>query len=400
MLDHFEGRATHYFWGDGRVKTAFSLIKIDIDCHKVGDLITAMAFAEHLRDNYFANLYFESSTNGNGIHAYLIIDKRGFGDIRLHSLCQTLDKSLKAIHRMWQVINPHLPVELVEVKGQPPRITWEQNGTMREFTSGQFAKLPRELQTRFEEFRNTPVLDQIQINALHKEVANQPIVIPFPKVSKASKAKGSLTGSVVKRETLDEYPAYLSLAQRLMPESIKTTGREVATAEDLAIFLMILGVCTKAMNSDGSMPTRRFQRNWECLHENGDINRPWNGKRFTTLRNFLSREGFLDWDDVHYIPGPMSPTGKGESARWCASEALLDLIDRERKKHLCGDSREVSLEGEQHFDIQEREEHLCGDSQELPMQKSSQPEWIRLFRLENYPRPTLSPSLWHLRKAG
>src|SRR3954470_23934495 len=52
MLDHFEGRATHYFWGDGRVITAFSLTKIDIDCHRIGDQTSARAFAEYLRDNY------------------------------------------------------------------------------------------------------------------------------------------------------------------------------------------------------------------------------------------------------------------------------------------------------------------------------------------------------------
>jgi hypothetical protein len=400
MLDHFEGRATHYFWADGRFWTAFCLLKIDIDCHHFGGLRSARAFAEHLRGQHFPDLYIEPSTNGNGVHAYVIIDKRGFDAKRLHSLCRTLNRALKTIHTLWQARNPDLPVELVEIKGQPPRITWEQDGTMRVFTSGQFAKLPRELLTRFEEFRNTTVLDQAKINALHDEVVNQPIVIPFPKAPKAIKAKGSLTGSIVKRETLGEYPAYLSLAQRLMPEPIKTSGREVATAEDLAIFLMILKACIGAMNSDGSMPTRRFQRNWESLHENGDVVRPWNGKRYTALRNFLSREGYLDWDDVHYIPGAMSPTGKGEAARWCAAEALLDLIDQEREGHLCGASQEVSVEGEQDFDEREREEHLCGDSQAIPVQEIPQPEWIRLLKLENYPRPTLSPTIWRLRKAG
>jgi hypothetical protein len=44
---HLRGEATHYFWADGRVKTPRTLIKVDIDCHEVGNFQTARAFAEY-----------------------------------------------------------------------------------------------------------------------------------------------------------------------------------------------------------------------------------------------------------------------------------------------------------------------------------------------------------------
>src|SRR4051812_15042475 len=106
MLDHFRGEATYYFWADGRIKTPYALLCIDIDNHKVGTLDAALAFAGHLRDRFFPGLYFEPSTGGQGVHGYLLIDKRGFGDERLHGLARMLDRSLKAIHRRWQVMNP------------------------------------------------------------------------------------------------------------------------------------------------------------------------------------------------------------------------------------------------------------------------------------------------------
>src|SRR3954452_22937649 len=102
MIDHFNGKSTFYFWGDGRIKTNYALVCIDIDNHKVGTLKAAQAFAGFLKDSFFQNLYFESSTGGKGVHGYVLIDKRGFGDERVHGLCKMLDKALKTIHRLWQ----------------------------------------------------------------------------------------------------------------------------------------------------------------------------------------------------------------------------------------------------------------------------------------------------------
>ena len=93
MLDHFSGKATYYFWADGRIKTPYALLSIDIDNHKVGTLDAALAFAQYLKDTIFPGLYFEPSTGGKGVHGYVLIDKRGFGDERLHGLAKMLDRA-------------------------------------------------------------------------------------------------------------------------------------------------------------------------------------------------------------------------------------------------------------------------------------------------------------------
>ena len=44
---------------------------LDIDCHKSGSPEGARQFAEYLKKKFFPNLYYETSTNGNGIHGYI-----------------------------------------------------------------------------------------------------------------------------------------------------------------------------------------------------------------------------------------------------------------------------------------------------------------------------------------
>ena len=47
---------------------------LDIDCHRSGSLEGAKQFAAFLKQQYFPDLYYEVSTNGNGIHGFIIVD--------------------------------------------------------------------------------------------------------------------------------------------------------------------------------------------------------------------------------------------------------------------------------------------------------------------------------------
>ena len=162
---------------------------------------------------------------------------------------------------------------------------------MKDLISGQFAKLPRQLSSRFEEFKETTVLDSKAISQLYLKYKDEPVVSVEAKPVAESKARGSLTGCVVKQANLDQWDAYLNVARTLVVSPLKTTGREVATAEDMAVLLLVLEACTNDMNDDGSMPTARIRENWEILHANGDVDRPWCPRRYTTLRNQLSNLG-------------------------------------------------------------------------------------------------------------
>ena len=96
MADHFAGRKTFYFTADGRSGVPEVLINIDIDCHGSGSLAGAIAFAEHLKATRFPNLYYEVSTNGNGVHGYIVVSKGDLGDEGFNAALSSLDRWLKA----------------------------------------------------------------------------------------------------------------------------------------------------------------------------------------------------------------------------------------------------------------------------------------------------------------
>src|SRR5437588_724713 len=129
-----------------------------------------------------------------------------------------LDRSLKAIHRRWQADNPDLIVEGVEVKGHPPRITWGNDRQMKDLISGQFAKLPRMVSSRFDEFRRTTVLDESQISRLYIHYKDEQVVSAKAVVEPAKKS-GSLTGCVVKQSSLDQWDSYLKIAKTLVVQA-------------------------------------------------------------------------------------------------------------------------------------------------------------------------------------
>ena len=119
LTEHCEGEETYYYAGSQESKKKPEMLAmIDIDCHKSGTLKGALAFAHFLRGTLFPNLYFEISTNGNGVHCYLILEKDGLGA-----------GTIKTI--LMRQLQPHLnelangfDIELVEIKGLPPEIEW------------------------------------------------------------------------------------------------------------------------------------------------------------------------------------------------------------------------------------------------------------------------------------
>ncbi len=162
MDDHFAGRKTFYFTSDGRSSSAEALVNIDIDCHGSGTLAGAIAFAEHLKAARFPSLYYEVSTNGNGVHGYIVVEKGDLGDDGLNGALIVLDRWLKA-----ELSVGDWDVENVEVKGQAPEFTWGATKfELKGYKSGQLAKLPREALARAEELRGTTRLTVQELRKL------------------------------------------------------------------------------------------------------------------------------------------------------------------------------------------------------------------------------------------
>ena len=159
FLAHFSGEETLYFTGSPGDQT---ILMIDIDCHGSGTLQGAIEFATFLRGRYFPSLYFEPSTNGNGVHGYLVVAKSD--DKVFNKTAKALDRWLKAV-----LGTTEFDVEDVEIKGTCS--IWERGNV----TEGTLAKYPRDV-SRSDEWEKTTSLSVGQINEL---VETSPIRLPL-----------------------------------------------------------------------------------------------------------------------------------------------------------------------------------------------------------------------------
>ncbi len=362
LLGHFRRNYDLYFFSNGSVKAPHGLLMVDVDCHHYGTPEAARAYLAWITAEWFPNLYHEGSTNGTGGHGYAFFEKAGVGDIYLAGQYDALDRFLKWTHQVWNERNPHLQIEMVEVKGKPIRFHWgDEYCCLDGITGGTAATIPRDIQApaRFQEFQETTVLTGQRVTALLREMeeaqrreaeeakrreeeakrreeekAKRPEIIPFIPLAKATKVKapvGSTTGCVVGEKELEDFPAFRKLAENLLGSgTVKTTGREVATVEDLAIFLLILYASTRRRNADGSMPRARFQANWEILYRAGRVSRAWNTKRYIALRSFLTGLGLIHWIDRRYLPATLAADGEGRAAKWGAAERLMEMVEDQR----------------------------------------------------------------------
>ena len=109
LIRHFLGEETVYFTG---ARGDWTILMLDIDCHKSGTPEGARTFAEYLKEKFFPNLYYEPSTNGNGIHGYVMVDKSAWTAADHNAAMKSLEVWLKNV-----LASTRFDVETVEVKG-------------------------------------------------------------------------------------------------------------------------------------------------------------------------------------------------------------------------------------------------------------------------------------------
>ena len=302
FLAHFVGEETLYFTGSSGVLT---LLMIDIDCHGCGTLQGAIEFARFLRDHYFPNLYFEPSTNGNGVHGYLVVAKSDDKDF--NKAVKALDRWLKAV-----LETTEFDVEDVEIKGTCS--IWERGNV----TEGTLAKYPRDV-ARFDEWTKTTRLSVADINEL---VESSPIK-PTPKATCRS---GSIVGKHIDTETIK---ALLPFGIELLGQetvAIGSKNRAVVSHEDVAVFATLLDFFSRNENADGSMPVARIRSLWKSLFECGDTKRAWDHHRFMWLSDRFTALGLIEWLDSTYVVGDREKGIEGQACKWGASEKLLAII--------------------------------------------------------------------------
>jgi len=221
--------------------------------------------------------------------------------------------------------------------------------------------------------------------------------------------RGSTAGHPVGDHYLSKMPVYRRVAETLMDGPIPPSGKAVATAEDTAIFIMLLVAFSENPNADGSMPTKRFKTVWESMHERGEVDRPWNPNRFTALRNHLTRRSMVRWIDDRHVEGFVGDDGeyvKGQAAKWAAGRKLVELIERTAVRE-GGEEEHLSYNRDEEplglAPVQQGEErgHLDDDHDDEPygaVLRLFDDSFVGVLRVEHYTRPVRSPELWGERR--
>jgi hypothetical protein len=320
FLDHFAAVKTYYFWGDHRASAPEIVVMLDFDAgenHGGGTTQGCWRFAEFVRDTLFPGLYLEPSTNGEGVHGYLIVEKAGINADFVRQVLKNLDAYLQKL-----AAAVGADIACVEVKGLPPSIEYDDKGNISHIIFGQWAKLPRGrgvLDTCTVKYGELALLDPDEI-----EVEPQPEETVTMKVG-SKRHLGSFDCRVVRQDTLDRLPELERFAGSLLrqwngTDSFKA-GRWTVTATDVAQFVaLMLRIKPKP---DDSLPVRAVGRLWEKVYLAGDFARPWNHHRFKAIRDLLSHHGHIEWMDCRF---QNLPERKGRCCRWQISMMLRSLL--------------------------------------------------------------------------
>lgn len=243
-------------------------------------------------------------------------------------------------------------IQTVEIKGRCPVVIWgRRRGEVANYKAGTLAKIPRQAE-RFEELKNTTRLSVRDLIALvprrilrgNEKPTSRFTAKPKPVTAKVQaprvlKPKDQVVGScsdrVISEAELQKLKGhYLEVAETLLGTHPIKTGRVVATAEDLTIFLMLLKWFTRNMNVDGSLPWARFKGLWDSLYEAGDISRAFDAKRFAAVRNYLSSLGLIEWNENKYHTGFWANGTKvaGKACKWKAGDVLMKMLEEEERE--------------------------------------------------------------------
>lgn len=328
LLDHFNGLETLYFFGNGWKKAKRSLVMIDIDVLKargLGSPEGARRFTRHLQ-SIWPGLYVEPSTNGLGMHGYLILWKKDADAARTNTALKRLEAWLRAEAR-----KVNADIEQVEVKGACLDMTFSDGGLVQSVKYGFFGKLPRDA-ARFEEWQNTTMLRVRDLEGSQYDVVEcgPPAVTPEPEAvvklpvpaipvrQKTGSVVGSVTGKVIGEDELAAITQFERLYREWAGPNDLMAGKFRVTAYDFAVAMVFLRHFKADPNVDGSLPTRRVGELWTALFKAGDVQRGWNHHRWKRIRDFLSARGHIDWSDHRYQYGVVAGGDGGQDVRGIA----------------------------------------------------------------------------------
>jgi len=300
---HFQGKAT-YFYSAGMSDETLCTIDIDTD-----DFNTATMVANHLQIILPFSVLVERSTGGIGIHAHLVVNKKG---MRPEEYNQILKEFQTELNRL----TPSYPnLKQIEIKGTSGR--W--NRRAKHYTFGQMCKLPRlNTQEKIDDFMELRPIDAIDLPEIHIEATEEPIEEHHRYMNGGS--EGGLYFKENEEKALEIYGEYAGSFSNL----------NNFTKDDLAIFLTILHFCADNPNDDGSMPMARLKAIWMGWFKGGCINRSYCSKRTARIRQWASQNGLIDVQSREYWfwakPNGQKSLKKGKAMKWCLNQEIHSTV--------------------------------------------------------------------------
>jgi hypothetical protein len=313
---HFQGEETFYFFGTPRIKAEYTLVMGDIDVLKAKGLGTpqgALAFVQYLKTTFWPDLYYERSTNGKGIHFYLLMKK---ADIGPHSVNQGIGQLERFLRYQADLVGAD--IEMVEVKGKCPEIAYDDYGRITRVKYGTFAKYPR--QATLHDLQNTTVIDWRELCRVNGKYS-----VPA-KAKKPTIHEGSGSATIPDEFVAEHLESCRKTWLNLTGGEVIKGKRYVVAAEDAAVVMLIALWLQEHGTKDHRHSVRTTLAFWDDLHSRGLTDRSPNHHRVKTIRDYLSSRGCVDWLDNRYQPPSGMGAKDGICCKWRLDEVFAVLL--------------------------------------------------------------------------
>ncbi len=319
---HFQSLETFYFFGTPRIKDEYTLVMGDIDVLKsqgLGSPEGALAFVEYLKATIWPDLYFEPSTNGNGIHFYSFMRKAGVGAERVNRAIEKLQDFLR-----YQDEITGADIELVEVKGKCPEIAYDDDGKITKIKYGTFAKYPRN--AKLDDLKNTTVIDCMELHRINGKYA---VPEMFEKLARPKLHEGSGSTYIPDDFVAENLDSCRKTWLNLIGGEVIKGYRYLVHPDDAAVVLLVALWLQDHGTKDHRHSVRTTLAFWDNLQSRNWTNRSPNHHRIKTIRDYLSSRGCVDWLDNKYQPPSDKEQKDGICCKWRLDDAFSALL-RER----------------------------------------------------------------------
>jgi hypothetical protein len=215
MFVNHINRTHNLYYINKHIKYGNMLINIDIDIKKSkgnGTKSGAQKFANDLKNIFGNNLYIEESTSGSSYHCYIFVNSEHY----TYNETKKCLKRLETYLEYYKTKNNH-NIELVEIKGHPGIVIYNENNKIDRIKFGQLAKVPFGINNKLKELINTTKITCTEI--LSNKFDTPEYEIEKEIITK--EIKGSITKKSITKEMLSLLPIYANVFDSLFINKIE-----------------------------------------------------------------------------------------------------------------------------------------------------------------------------------